>query len=101
MPGALDAASLKRIHTFLSNLETMTFAEACQGGRKAKVIRVKDMPTRAQKYLRDKKQDDTAELVELLLGSKQRIWAVQIGTIFHVMWWDLEHEVWPAAKRHT
>ena len=97
----LDAAWLNRIHGFLSGLETMTLAEACQSGAKAKVIRVKDMPAEAQRYLRATRRDDTAELVELILGNKPRIWGIQIGPVCYILWWDPDHEVWPSTLRYT
>ena len=30
-----------------------------------------------------------------------RIWGARRGDVFHVLWWDPEHEVWPSQLRYT
>jgi hypothetical protein len=97
----LDAAALEKIRAFLSNLETMTFPQACQRGIKAQLVRVEDMPERSRRYLRSIRREDTDELVELKLGNMPRLWGVQIGAVFHVLWWDPDYEVWPSPKKNT
>lgn len=32
---------------------------------------------------------------------KRRSGGFLVGNIFHVVWWDPEHEVWPSQKKHT
>ena len=44
---------------------------------------------------------DQTKIWRLALGGKPRLYGFLVGNIFHVVWWDREHEVWPSRKKHT
>ncbi len=35
------------------------------------------------------------------LSGEQRLWGFRKGNVFHVVWWDPEHRVYPTEKAHT
>ena len=55
----------------------------------------------AQKRLKDLKQDDIDQLWRFRFTGEQRIWGIKRGHIFHVLWWDPQHKVYPSKKKHT
>ena len=36
-----------------------------------------------------------------LNGQKARVYGSVSGSIFYVVWFDFDHEIWPTFKRHT
>ncbi len=55
----------------------------------------------AQKRLRELQFDDIENLVSLRFSGRNRIWGIRFGSIFRVLWWDPDHEVYPSEKKHT
>ncbi|MEU9857248.1 hypothetical protein [Streptomyces sp. NPDC047974] len=47
------------------------------------------------------RRDDMTEIHRLRLQGKQRLYGFLNGNVFHVVWWDPEHEVYPVSKRNT
>lgn len=45
-----------------------------------------------RRKLREKFGD---ELFRFRLGKRRRLWGFRQGRIFHVVWWDPEHQVYP------
>lgn len=45
--------------------------------------------------------DDMTAIQRLRFMGKQRLYGFLDGNIFHVLWWDPEHQVYPSQKRHT
>jgi hypothetical protein len=35
------------------------------------------------------------------LSGEQRLWGFRKGNVFHVVWWDPEHNVYPTEKART
>lgn len=64
-------------------------------------VTVSTISNEAQKRLRDIQQDDIDELFSLRLSGTERIWGIRDGRVFYVLWWDPEHTVCPAHKKHT
>lgn len=40
-------------------------------------------------------------LYSLRITGRRRLWGILTGGIFHILWWDPEHSVYPVAKKHT
>jgi hypothetical protein len=66
-----------------------------------KPIPVHKLCAAARKRLTEVELDDLDELWELRPQGKERIWGVLDGNVFYVLWWDPEHQVCPAPKKHT
>lgn len=82
----------------LAEVEKFTWASAAP--------RVKSVPASgickdARDRLGDIERDDIDDLVEIRLGNKPRVWGVRRGHVFHVLWWDPDHTVWPTEPRNT
>jgi hypothetical protein len=44
---------------------------------------------------------DQTKISVLRLGGLPRLYGFRDGNVFHVVWWDPEHEIWPSEKKHT
>ena len=55
----------------------------------------------AQRRLEAIHRDDESWFHEIRLGAKPRVWGTRSDSIFHVLWWDPEHQVCPAGLRNT
>ena len=86
----------------LANFERMTIGELFHTGEEpGKHYDVDDMPTHVKNRLTDIERDDETRLSRLRLDGTCRLYGVLREHIFHVLWWDPEHEVYPSPKRHT
>ncbi|MER7822842.1 hypothetical protein ABTX85_09795 [Streptomyces sp. NPDC096097] len=47
------------------------------------------------------RRDDMTEIHRLRLQGAQRLYGFLDGNVFHVVWWDPEHDVYPSKKKHT
>ncbi|MGW2920371.1 hypothetical protein ACWDBF_21270 [Streptomyces angustmyceticus] len=41
---------------------------------------------------------DMTKIWKLRIGGPGRLWGFLVGNVFHVIWWDPRHEVWPSKK---
>ncbi len=64
-------------------------------------VLVSRLSPEAQKRLREIKQDDLDELTSLRLSGRERVWGIRESGIFHLLWWDPEHRVFPTTRQHT
>ncbi|MBR8638644.1 hypothetical protein KEF29_03355 [Streptomyces tuirus] len=44
---------------------------------------------------------DMTKIWKLRIGGPGRLWGFLVGNVFHIIWWDPGHEVWPSKKKHT
>ncbi|WP_406731779.1 hypothetical protein [Streptomyces sp. NBC_01794] len=44
---------------------------------------------------------DATEIQRLEFTGKQRLYGFLVANVFHVLWWDPEHEVYPSKLKHT
>ena len=49
----------------------------------------------------ENREIETDELISLRMGTKKRLWGIREGSVFHILWWDPEHQVWPTEMQHT
>jgi hypothetical protein len=97
----IDACTLLRIHRFLSNLESMTWAEILIKGKKHHhSVSVSKICAAAQQRLADLDLvlDD---LVSLALSNTERIYGYLVNGVLFLLWWDPCHQVYPVEKRNT
>jgi hypothetical protein len=97
------AETLREIAGFLGQMENLTWAELKglmypgKGGmhKRNKAIPVEQLCPAAQKRLRALKLDHLDDLFEFRIRSKPRLWGYARQGVFHVVWWDPEHQVYP------
>ena len=90
---------LKNIWKKMRDFETMTWGEILNRNHHA--IAVNRIIEDAQKRLRELGHDDVEELVSFRLTGRQRLWAIRLGNVSSLLWWDPNHEICPSYKRHT
>lgn len=97
-------ATLRQLADFLRHMEELTWAQlqthtysGARSGthRKNKLVSVESLCGEAQRRLRDLRLDHLDELFEFRIGSKPRLWGFPRNGVFHVIWWDPEHQVYP------
>lgn len=87
----------------LASFETMTVAEVFhRGDEPGKDYDVAALPNPvARNRLEVAGLADQTKIWRIALGGRPRLYGFLVGNIFHVVWWDPEHEVWPSQKKHT
>lgn len=89
----------------LTSFESMTVGELFPGGREypGKDYTIAEIPTQeAHERLEAIGLADMTKISVLRLGGEQRLYGFrQNGNIFHIVWWDPGHEIWPSKKKHT
>lgn len=95
----MSGSQLWEIHQKLCSIESMTWQQIDSAG--SHYIE----PTRVEAAARRRLErlglleDDT--LYSLRLDGKHRIWGLRVGRVLKVLWWDPDHTVYPAPKKHT
>jgi hypothetical protein len=85
----------------LAGFESMRVAEAFSGSP-GKDYDVEGIPNRrARERLDAMGMADQTQISRLRLSGKQRLYGFRLGNVFHIVWWDPRHEIWPSEKRHT
>lgn len=99
----MDAPTLIWLMGRLSNFESMTVNEMFNNGEEpGKHYDVAALPTRRSRdRLEEMGLGDMTRISRLRLGGKPRLYGFLVANVFHVVWWDPEHEIWPSAKNHT
>jgi hypothetical protein len=83
----------------LKSFETMSWHEMHTTG--SHPIPVHSIIPEAQHRLEELHLDDTDDVYSLRINGAQRLWGIKQGDAFLALWWDPEHEVCPAPKKHT
>ena len=86
-----------------AQLETMTVGEAFPGsGYPGKEYDVENIPTaEAWERLDAIGLADMTKISVFRLGGEPRLYGFRCGNVFHVVWWDPGHVIWPSHKKHT
>lgn len=87
----------------LAKLEDMKTGEAfCGSGYPGKEYDIEAIPTAlARERLDAIGLADMTTISVVRLGGLERVYGFRCGNVFHVVWWDPEHEIWPPQKKHT
>lgn len=101
-PAEIGAAALGNLLEKMAQYESMTVGEIFkQGSQHGKRYEVPDLPSKALARLEEIKRDDEDHLYRLRCGAKPRLYGFLREHVFHVLWWDAEHTVYPAKLKHT
>jgi hypothetical protein len=99
-PSGFAAEVALELLTFLAEMDKMTWAECSQSWKpRRKRVEASGISAEAQDRLRSIHKDDTEFLEEFRVSGPGRIWAIRVGHVCHVLWWDPEHTVWPTRDR--
>ena len=99
----LDDGGWRELMRCLANFETMTMGEAFPGnGYPGKDYNVDEIPTAAARDRLDAiGLADMTKISRFRLSGEQRLYGFRCNNVFHVVWRDPNHEVWPSSKKHT
>jgi len=56
---------------------------------------------RAKERLEALRLVDMTQISRLRIGSQGWLYGVRTDNVFHVVWWDPQHEMWPSHTKHT
>jgi hypothetical protein len=98
-PKRMAQANLVDILEKLKLFENSTWPDIERGG--SHFITVNRVIKEAQERLRILRLDDTDELFSLRLSGTERLWGLRYNDVFSLLWWDPDHEICPALKKHT
>ena len=79
--------------------ERMTWHEI--EGRRDHAIKIDSLSNNAKNRLMEINNDDIDEVFSLHIDGIKRLFGIRDRNIFRVLWWDPEHKVCPAPKKHT
>lgn len=98
-----DLVDFREVEAALRQFETMTINGIFHSGSgKGKKYEVARIPCRdALERLEALKLSDQDEIHRLDLGGKKRLYGFLVGNVFHIVFWDPEHQIWPSPKKHT
>ncbi len=72
------------------------------GGYPGKEYDIEDIPTaEARKRLDAIGLADMTKISVFRLGGEERLYGFRCDNVFHVVWWDPEHVIWPSHLKHT
>jgi hypothetical protein len=99
----VDSKTLCHILRKLRDFESMTLAQIFySGGEPGKEYDVWAIPSPDAKARLDAIQlADMTKIHRLRLTGTERLYGFLDGNVFHVVWWDPRHEVWPSQLRNT
>lgn len=87
--------------TFLQHLEQLSWKEILSSKNNHQ-IQIGKLSADAQKRFDELGHDDFDEVVSLRMGGKPRVFGILLPHgVCAVLWWDPDHLVCPAPKRHT
>jgi len=100
---SLDADGWRGLLGQLTQFETMTIAELFhRGDYPGKGYEPAALPDpRAARRLEAMRLSDQTRIWALRTQGRPRLWGFLVDNVFHVVWWDPEHEVWPSQLKHT
>lgn len=91
---------LTAVHDRLKNFESMTWQEIFKSNQNHSV-KIDRLATDAKTRLEEMGQSDIEDLVSLRIASRPRIWGILENATLKIIWWDPEHVICPALKKHT
>ncbi|MGO2111641.1 MAG: hypothetical protein ACTH31_08515 [Pseudoclavibacter sp.] len=89
---------LEKMAAFESMRIGEIFANDSELGKK---YAVDVIPKNAKRRLEELERDDETEIARLRCGAKPRLYGFLREHVFHVLWWDPDHLVYPSKLRNT
>ena len=101
--GKVDAPMLRDILDKLAHFESMTINELFNfSSYPGTDYDVASLPTTAAlDRLEEIGLSDMTKIHRLRLRGERRLYGFLVGHVFHVVWWDPNHEIWPSKLKHT
>lgn len=97
----VDPLAMRDIMQWLSKMESMTVREIFSG-HPGKDYDVDALPNGdAVRRLDVLGLADMTKIWRLRATGKGRLYGFLHGNVFHVVWWDPEHEIWPTPLKYT
>lgn len=96
---ALGGDALREVLQRMRELESMTWHAITETG--SHFIDISSLSKPARNRLMEIQQDDVDQLYSLRMTGRRRIFGIRDGGVLRVLWWDPEHEVCPAPRKHT
>lgn len=94
-----DYSQTHKILERLKESEGKSQQELMKGG--SHFIKIEKLSLNAQERINALNYDDYERLFSLRLGGRERIFCLQRRGRMNVLWWDPDHQVCPAHKKHT
>lgn len=96
----LAADQMTGLLTKLVGMESQTINELFHNGEEpGKHYEAHKLPNKlARQRLEALGLADMTRVSRLRFGNKPRLYGFLIDNVFHVLWWDQEHEIWPPKK---
>ncbi len=100
-PSKCKESGVRGIFKRLADLESMTWT-AIQSKTGSHVVGIQGIIKEARDRIIFLKKEEWADnLCSLRMSGKERLWGFLRSGVFHVLWWDPEHQVYPSKKKHT
>ena len=64
-------------------------------------VKISGLPNNIKAKLEEMGQSDIEELVSLRVAGSPRIWGILENATLKILWWDPNHSIYPAKKKHT
>ena len=96
---ALDGRALAEVLQRMRELESMTWHAITETG--SHFIDTSALSKPARNRLMKIQQDDVDQVYSLRVTGRRRIFGLRDGGVLRILWWDPEHDVCPAPKKHT
>ena len=94
-----DPIQYKNVMEKLQEFEKRNWDQITRSGTHP--IAVSSIERRAQNRLREIYKDDVDELMSFRLTGRKRVWCVRQLSVMKILWWDPNHEICPAPRKHT
>lgn len=96
----LPPAQVLELLAAMSQFESQTINELFHTGEWPG--KCHDVATLPSKQARDRLVElglsDQTKIWKLRIGGPGRLWGFLMGNVFHVVWWDPRHEIWPTSR---
>jgi hypothetical protein len=100
-PSKCKDAGVRGILEKLANLESLSWTQI-QSSTGSHFVSVDNIIKQARERISALKKEQWADnLFSIRLSNKERLWGFQRSGIFHVLWWDPEHQIYPSHKKNT
>ncbi|MEV5955071.1 hypothetical protein AB0M11_15095 [Streptomyces sp. NPDC051987] len=98
----MDTATLGDVLRKLADFETMTLNDLrTQPGRFTEYELPSGLCKEALARLSALGHDGMTRIQRFRFTGTQRLYGFLDGNVFHVLWWDPKHEVYPSSLKHT
>jgi hypothetical protein len=100
-PSKCKDDGVRQIMERLAQFESMSWVQI-KSSTGSHTVGAENIIKSARQRLTERNLDEWADhLTSLRMSGKERLWGFLRAGIFHALWWDPDHQVYPSQKRHT